>query len=72
MDFDASVEQTVAKLRAEGLLELQELERQLETERKHSDEVSSTVEKVKGDHQKCREELEVCNVEELERTLATV
>lgn len=74
MDFETLIERTAAKLRVERLLELEELEQRLEAKRKRSIEISSTIKKVKVDHQKRREEPEITRhqAKELDQSLAAV
>lgn len=71
-DFEASVAQAAAKLKVTRMLELKGLERRLEAEQKHSQEVSSIAEGVRAQYQKCRDDLEAVKhqVEEIKQTLA--
>lgn len=74
VDFGASIERTAAKLRVEGILELEELEWRLEAEMKHSEVISFITKRVRVDHKKRREGVEAtrCQVEEMEWGLAAI
>lgn len=72
VDLEASVAQAAAKLKVTRMLELEDLERRFEAEKKHSHEVFSIFERLRAQHQKCRDDLEADKrqVEEMEQALA--